>query len=135
MADSNTGYICAILPSSYGSLTTEKLIRPDLPVSTRIPLHLYAMLLEKIPGAQGHHMFIDRYYTSFILAEELLKLKCHLTGTILTKTKFRKKSTVAYRKRNTLVLAWKDKKVVTCLTNWNNARMTLVKRILRGQKA
>lgn len=141
MADSSTGYICGILPY-YGSLTTDKLIRPDLPVSTRIPLHLYTMLLEKIPGAQGYHMFTDRYYTSYILAEELVKLKCHLTGTILTnrkcipeqikRRKFGKKSTVAYRKRNTLVLAWKDKRVVTCLTNWNNAGMTPVKRILRG---
>ena len=50
MADSNTGYICGILPY-YGSFTTEKFIRPDPPVSTRIPLHLYAMLLEKISGA------------------------------------------------------------------------------------
>ncbi|XP_035737648.1 piggyBac transposable element-derived protein 4-like isoform X2 [Vespa mandarinia] len=117
MTDSNTGYICGILPY-YGSFTTEKLIRPDLPISARIPLHLYTMLLKKIPGTQGHHMFTDRYYTSFILAEELFKLKCHLT-------------TVAYRKRNTLVLAWKDKKVVTCLTNWSNAGMSTVKRILR----
>ncbi|XP_043498380.1 piggyBac transposable element-derived protein 1-like [Polistes fuscatus] len=126
MADSTTGYICGILPY-YGSLTTDSLIRRDLPVTTRIPLHLYSMLLEKLPGAQGHHMFTDRYYTSYILAEELLKLKCHLTGTILTnrkhlpeqikKIKFGKKSTVAYRKGNTLCLAWKDKRVVTCLTN------------------
>ncbi|KAK2574890.1 hypothetical protein KPH14_008342 [Odynerus spinipes] len=141
MADSNTGYICGILPY-YGSLTTEKLIRPDLPISARIPLHLYTMLLEKVPGSQGHHMFTDRYYTSFILAEELLKLKCYLSGTILTnrkhlpnqieKPKFGRKSTVAFRKGNTLVLSWKDKRVVTCLTNWNNAGMTSVRRMLRG---
>ncbi|XP_076167209.1 uncharacterized protein LOC143146631 [Ptiloglossa arizonensis] len=141
MADSNTGYICGILPY-YGSLTTEKLIRPDLPISTRIPLHLYTMLLEKVPGSQGRHMFTDRYYTSAILAEELLKLKCHLSGTILTnrkhlpnqikKPKFGRKSTVAFRKGNTLVLSWKDKRVVTCSTNWNNAGMTSVKRMLRG---
>lgn len=141
MADSNTGYVCGILPY-YGALTTEKLIRPDLPVSTRIPLHLYKMMLDKIPGAQGHHMFTDRYYTSYILAQELRELKCHLTGTILTnrkelpclikKPKFHKKSTVAYRKGNTLVLAWKDKRIVTSLTTWDNAGITPVKRILRG---
>lgn len=67
----------------YGSLTTRTLIRPNLPVSTRIPLHLYTVLLNKIPGAQGHHMFVARYYTSYILATELHKLKYHLTGTIL----------------------------------------------------
>lgn len=48
------------------------------------------------------------------------------------KNKIRKKSTVAYRERSTLVLAWKEKRVVTCLTNWNNAGMTSAKRILRG---
>lgn len=60
---------------------------PDLPVITRIPLHLYKMLLNSIPGAQGHHMFTDRYYTSLVLAEELYKMKCHLTGTIQTNRK------------------------------------------------
>ncbi|CAK9810345.1 PiggyBac transposable element-derived protein 4 [Anthophora quadrimaculata] len=141
IADSNTGYICGILPC-YGALTTKQLIRPDLPVSTRIPLHLYKMLLDKIPGAQGHHMYTDRYYTSYTLAQELRKMKCHLTGTILTNTKdfpnvirkpkFHKKSTVAYRKDNTLILAWKDERIVTSLTTWNNAGITPVKRILRG---
>lgn len=57
LAYSKTGYICCILPY-YGSLTTELLVRPDLPVSSRIPIHLYQMLLEKIPGAQGHHMYV-----------------------------------------------------------------------------
>ncbi|XP_017792480.1 PREDICTED: uncharacterized protein LOC108574407 [Habropoda laboriosa] len=83
LADSNTGFICGILPY-YGSLTAETLIRLDLPVSTRIPLHQYKMLLDKIPGAQEHHMFTDQYYTRYILAEELYKQKCHLTGTIMT---------------------------------------------------
>ena len=49
----------------------------------------------------------------------------------IKRTKFGKKSIVVYRKRNTLVLAWKDKRVVTCLTNWDNTGMTPVKRILR----
>lgn len=86
------------------------------------------MLLNKIPGAEGHHMFTDRYYTSYILANELRKLKCHLTGTILInrkelpdaikKPKFPKdKSTISYRRNNNLVLAWKDKRIVTLLTN------------------
>ncbi|XP_043486379.1 uncharacterized protein LOC122513913 [Polistes fuscatus] len=66
LADSVTGYICGIL-AYYGSLTTQTLIRPDLPVSTRILLHLYTMLVNKVSGTQGHHMFTDRYYTSYIL--------------------------------------------------------------------
>ncbi|CAK9804154.1 PiggyBac transposable element-derived protein 4 [Anthophora plagiata] len=142
LADSGTGYICGILPY-YGSLTTQSLIRPDLPVSTRIPLHLYTTLLNKVPGAQGHHMFTDRYYTSYILANELRKLKCHLTGTILPNRKGlpdaiknkmhlpKGKSMVAYRKDDNLVLAWKDKRIVTVFTNFYNAAMNNVKRTLR----
>ncbi|KAI4481620.1 hypothetical protein M0802_013886 [Mischocyttarus mexicanus] len=100
------------------------------------------MLLEKIPGAQGHHMYTDRYYTSYFLAQNLSKLKCNLTGTIFTNRKglpkeikkpnFSKKSTVAYRQNNTLVLGWKDKRVVTCLTTAVDTGMTTVKRITRG---
>lgn len=86
LADSNTGYICCILPY-YGTLSTELLVRPDLPVSSRIPIHLYKMLLEKILGTQRHHMYTDRYYTSYVLAQELAKLKCHITGTILMNRK------------------------------------------------
>ncbi|CAD1475348.1 unnamed protein product, partial [Heterotrigona itama] len=125
LVDSNTGYVCCILP--YGSLTTELLVRPDLPVFRRIPIHLYEMLLNKIPGARGHHMFTD-CYISYILAQELAKLKCHFTGTNrkglpskIKKLKFLKKSTVVYG-RGTLLLAWKDKRTVTCLTIKNDYR-------------
>lgn len=141
LADSNTGYICCILPY-YVSLTTELLVKPDLPVSSRIPIHLYKMLLGKIPGAQGHHMYTDRYYTSYVLAQELAKSKCNITGTILTNRKelpkeikkpdFSKQSTVAYRRDNTLLLGWKDKRIVTCLTTRGDTGMSTVKRITRG---
>lgn len=102
-------------------------------------------MLNKIPGIQRYHMFTDRYYTNYILAEELAKLKCHLTGTILTnrnelpnkikkkkKTKFLTKSTVAHQRGNTLFLAWEDKRIVICLTTKDNVGMTNVKRILRS---
>ncbi|KAF7380312.1 hypothetical protein HZH66_014667 [Vespula vulgaris] len=38
LADSNTGYICGILPY-YGSLTIQQLVGPDVPVSMIIPIH------------------------------------------------------------------------------------------------
>lgn len=65
--------------------------------------------------AATREVSLAHYLVCYILAEELLKLKCHLTGTTLTnrkhipeqikRTKFGKKSTVAYRERSTLVLA------------------------------
>jgi hypothetical protein len=73
MADSNTVYISGIL-LNYESLTTKKFIRPDLPLPIRTTLHLYAMLLEKRPCAQGYHKFTE-YSINYILAEELLKFK------------------------------------------------------------
>lgn len=141
LVDCETGYICGILPY-YGSLTTDQLIKPDLPISTRIPLHLYKMLLDQLPGAQGHHMFTGKYYTSITLAKELYNMGCHLTGAIKTnrkglpitikKPKFQRNKTVAYKRRNTLLLSWKKKRVVTMLTNWNNAGFVSEKRFDRN---
>lgn len=38
-------------------------------------------LLEKVPDTEDH-MYTDKYYSSIILAEELLQMKCHFSGTI-----------------------------------------------------
>ncbi|XP_046814105.1 piggyBac transposable element-derived protein 4-like [Vespa crabro] len=81
LIDSKSGYVYFILPY-YGSITTENLPNPELPITTRIVLYLYQKLLEKILSVEGYHMFTDRYFTSLSLATELLKLKCHLTGMI-----------------------------------------------------
>lgn len=86
LADSETAYIYNILPY-YGSITSENLVRPDLPTSTRIPLHLFQKIIDKIPTVEGYHLYTDRYYTSLPLAKELMQMKCHLTGTIQTNRK------------------------------------------------
>lgn len=61
-------------------------------------------------------MFTDRYYTSLPLADELLKVKCHLTGTLkmnrkgipdlIKKPKFPENKCVAYKKANTMLLSF-----------------------------
>ncbi|CAK9832768.1 PiggyBac transposable element-derived protein 4 [Anthophora retusa] len=87
-------------------------------------------------------MFTDQYYTSYMLANELYRLKCHLTGTILTNRKElsdeikkrhipKGKSMIAYRRNNNVILAWKDKRIVTLLSNYHSAEMSTVGRILR----
>lgn len=80
LVDSKTGYVYNIL--SYNGSITSDLIKPQLPVSTRISLHLYNKLLSNILDAQGYHIYTDRYYTRIVLAEELLQVKCHLTSRI-----------------------------------------------------
>lgn len=141
LADSETGYVYNILPY-YGSIATNELIKPELPVSTRIPLHLYNNLLNNVPGAEGYHMYTDRYYTSIVLAEELLKMKCHITGTIkinrkgipdpIKKPRFGVNKSIAYKKGRTMMLSWKDKRVVTLLSTSDSAGFITKTRFLRG---
>ncbi|CAK9809334.1 PiggyBac transposable element-derived protein 4, partial [Anthophora quadrimaculata] len=78
IADGETGYVYSILPY-YGSLTTANLEKPELPVSSLIPLTLVEKLLNNIPSAAGYHLYSERYFTSIPPANELLKLKVHLT--------------------------------------------------------
>nr|XP_034194964.1 piggyBac transposable element-derived protein 4-like [Osmia lignaria] len=135
LADANIGYIQTILPY-YGSFTTEKLVRPDLPISTRIVLQLYHNLLQSNLGAVGYHIFNDRYFTSIPLADALLKMKCNLTGTIQTNRKFipreiknpqiAKNEIVTYRRNNLLLLAWRDKRNVTMLSTCATSSSTTV---------
>lgn len=64
--------------------------------------------MDIIPSAQGHHMFTDRYYTSYILAEELHK--------------------------NKVALNWDDPDnyhMMKALMTWSNAGIA-VKRTLQG---
>lgn len=141
LADSNTGYTYSFLPY-YGSFTIESLIRPDLPVTSRIVLQLYKKLLYSIPEAQGYHIFTDRYYTNLILAQELLKLKCYITGTmqlnrkyvpeIIKEPKFRNNNTFACRSGNLLLLAWKDKEIITMLSSWYSSEMESINSRLHG---
>lgn len=76
MVVSNTRYVCGLLPY-YRSFKTEKLIRPDCPISAKIPLVICMMLVEKILCTQR------------------------------TVSLFEQKSRVAHYIRNTVVLAWK----------------------------
>lgn len=138
LSDATDAYIYSILPY-YGSLTTDNLIRPDLPASSRIVVHLYSSLLKKLPNAKGYHVFCDRYYSSLPLASEMLKLNCHFTGTLnITRKcipKFIKKpvfinktKTVACRADNIMLLAWKDKNIVTVVSTANKSGSCLVSR-------
>uniref|UniRef100_A0A1B0GEK4 PiggyBac transposable element-derived protein domain-containing protein n=1 Tax=Glossina morsitans morsitans TaxID=37546 RepID=A0A1B0GEK4_GLOMM len=92
-----------ILNSSF---TSDSISRPDL----------------SVPDAQGHHTDSDRYYTTIPLAKELQKMKCILTGTVRT---------VAYGENNITFLAWKDKRIVTMLSNYNSTGMESTLRTLR----
>lgn len=82
LSDSINGYICAIEPY-LGKSTTERLVRPDLGSTSRIVLHLVDKLKQSLGDVQGLHVFTDRMYTNIQLAEALLDMEAHITGTIM----------------------------------------------------
>lgn len=137
LSESSTGYICAIEPY-FGKITTERLDRPDLGVTSRIVLHLVGKLKQSYGNIEGLHVFTDRWYTNMDLAKELLNLKIHLTGTIMLnrsglptivkpqrknakkqtpKLKLKKGDIKTFRKEDKFsLLLWKDKKDVAVLS-------------------
>uniref|UniRef100_A0A1A9ZC50 DDE_Tnp_1_7 domain-containing protein n=1 Tax=Glossina pallidipes TaxID=7398 RepID=A0A1A9ZC50_GLOPL len=139
LVESNTGYVYSALPY-YGSITSESLIRPDLPVSSRIPLDLHRKLLDNVPNAKGYHMYTDRNYTSIPLAEELLKMNCFLTGTIKTNRKYLPMTTICKRQENRSLQKTQNpssrmegqKRIVTLLSTCNEAGLISVHRRVRG---
>jgi len=70
----------------YGSWTTNGLIRPELPFTSRIVVHLIDILLASVNGT-GYQLFTDRFYTSPDSAFELPKMNIHITGTVKTNRK------------------------------------------------
>lgn len=128
LADSLNGYVFALEPY-FGSQTTAALIRPDLPVTVRLVVHLTQKLLDSGNGTGGYHVFTDRYYTSPQLAKELLDMGVNLTGTVMTNRKglppqvkptftkkMKKGDLIAFHNTKLSVLSWRDKRVVTILS-------------------
>ena len=132
MCDSASAYIVAFVPY-YGKFTTDGLVRPDLPFTSRIVLDLCSTLSSSVNGT-GYHIFTDRFYTSPTLCEELRKMSFHLTGTVMVsrkgmpndiakkRCKPKQHEVVTFRKNDEIMaLQWKDKRVVTMLSSLFNA--------------
>ena len=90
---------------------------------------------------QGYHVFMDNYYTSVSLAEELYENKTHVSGTLRLprgapkslQNKAKPKSLVrgemVYRRKdNTMVLIWQDIRLVSCVSTENFTHRRRVKR-------
>lgn len=127
VSDSTNGYIYDFIPY-FGS---EDLIPgTNLLKTTQIVKVLSESVVFKDPHnpAKGVHVYTDRYYTSPELADELMKIGCYLTGTVMTNRtglppgmkaegkKMKKGDIRAYRKKSTVVVSWKDKRPVHMLS-------------------
>lgn len=143
LADSNTRHVYSIWPY-FGSATSESVIHPELPANTRIVLHLYNNVLVSIPNSEGYHLYVDRYYTSVSIAEELLKMKYYLTGTMKSDRKFlprqiwkptsKIRTDIRYRSRKSklLGLSLRNKRIITVIRSYDTGSMKTMSRITRG---
>lgn len=130
LSDCDNGYLYDFLPY----LGMQQII-PDsnLLKTTQIVKHLCESVVYKDPTTprSGVHVFTDRYYTGPEIASELWKMNTNITGTVMptrvgmpsklkaTSQKLKKGQILAKRKDNTLVLCWKDKRVVTMLSTFS----------------
>ncbi|CAD1468351.1 unnamed protein product [Heterotrigona itama] len=87
LSDARTGYIYAMLPY-YGSVSTESLIRPDLPVKQ------------------------NRKYIPAVIKKPAVT----------------KNTVAAYRSGDILLLAWKDKRIVTILSSYDTSGTKTIER-------
>ncbi|KAH8033722.1 hypothetical protein HPB51_015711 [Rhipicephalus microplus] len=131
LADYQTGYISAFEPC-YGSTTTDSLSCPELPFTCQIVLQLLQKVQQDTPGS-GYYLRTDRFYTSPMLAEEIIRQKILLTGPVMpnrkqmsqqVKKKLNKSEVAVYRKGDSyMVLPWRDKRQVAMLTSADNVSM------------
>lgn len=99
-----------------------------------------SLMKEKL--GNGHSLFMDNYYNSFVLASKLLANKTYCTGTLRINRKFtpdevksaniKPGETVARYSEGVLIGKWKDKRVVPYLsTEFDNEIVESINR--RGQ--
>ena len=122
LCDSKTGYC-------YETMYHTKTIRRS---DHGQPFDVCDRLMAKHAN-KHHHLVIDNYYTSVILAEKMLEKGIYVTGTIQPnrvrlpadmKTKLKNKGEiVANRKGNLLAVNWVDRKQVRLLSTCSTASM------------
>ena len=119
LSDSNTGYLQWVCVY-FGKET--QLVDIDLPFQNR-----------------GYDLYVDRFYSSPLLARELKKVGITVTGAFQSNRKGLPKDVTAKRKvphgtiraahsGNILVLSWMDKRQVLMLTKHNTSRVEVCSR-------
>ena len=115
MCDSTSANIVEFVPY-YGKFTTDGLVIPDLPITSRIVLDLCGLgLLSSSVNGTGYQVFTDCFNTSLILCEELRKMSFHLTEIVMvsrkgmiddiakTKCKTKQHEVVTFRKNDEIM--------------------------------
>jgi hypothetical protein len=125
LCDSENGCVFSYIPY-YGKTTTESLIRPDLPLTSQIVIHL-AQDLQAHTSGSGYYIYTYKFYMSSLLARELHEMKIHVTGRVmgsskdfpsdLKKKKLREYELCVYQcDMKMMCLSFHDKRLVTVLS-------------------
>lgn len=75
---SDTSNICYFKPY-FSKVTIEWIGRQDLEVSCKAALHIANKLKKSYESIEGLHIFMERFYTSIALVQELCAMKVHHT--------------------------------------------------------
>lgn len=86
LAHASNSYVFSIEPY-FGQSPTNSLACSELPVTSRVVVHLANNLKELPNDGEGYHIFVDRYYSSLVLADKLKEMKLYVTGTVMTNRK------------------------------------------------
>ena len=129
LSESRTGYMYNLL--IYYGKETQLIVKAGLNHTTNVVL----TLMNPLRGL-GHDLYTDRFYTSPILAEELLNIQTTLTGTVMcnrkqmpaaVRSRKQKRGDVdTYCKGNMVVMNWTDKRTLTTLTTKHTNRMVSI---------
>ena len=129
LSGSQTGYMYNLV--IYYGKETQLHARPGLNQTTNVVLTLMDPLAHL-----GYDLYTDRYYTSPILASELLRMDTTLTGSVMcnrkdmpvaVKTRKQKKGEVdTYQKGSIVVVQWTDKRTFTALTTKHDNTMVSI---------
>lgn len=120
LSESKTGYMYNLV--IYYGKETQLVVKQGLNHTTNVVL----TLMEPLKNL-GYDLYTDRFYTSPILASELLKIGTTLTGTVMcnrknmpaacSSRKQKRGDVDTYRKGPLVVVQWTDKRTMTTLTS------------------
>ena len=129
LSESKSGYMYNLV--IYYGKETQLLTKPGLNHTTNVVLTLMNPLVDL-----GYDVYTDRFYTSPLLASELLHIGTTLTGTVMTnrknmpqavKSKKQKRGDVdTYSKGSMVVIQWTDKRTLTALTTKHTNTMVSI---------
>ena len=131
LSESTTGYMYNL--AVYYGKETQLIDTPGLNHTTKVVLTLMVPLAN-----MGYDLYLDRFYTSPVVASELLRIGTTVTGTVMcdkkgmplatksSRCKPRKGEAKTYYNGKMVVMQWTDKRTLTTIsTKYSNGMVSI----------